>query len=143
MASHGKRMRINLNIDWFRPDPPPGRRLAYPANIHYDWKRWVDEGLLDAGILRLFQLPFDTVFSDSVAAEMIARCEKKGIPITVNRYINPNYPAEFQRVQQDGRFSGFILYETATCLRFDDQGGCVLQNEVVAEVCKMMKEMKE
>lgn len=140
IASNGKRMRINLNIDWFRPDPPPARRLAYPANIHYDWKRWVDEGLLDEGILRMFQLPFDIVFNDSVAAEMIISCKGKGVSLTVNRYINPNYPAEFNRVRQDGRFNGFILYETATFLRFDDQGGCVLQNDFVAEVCKIMKD---
>ena len=140
LASNGKRMRINLNLDWFRSDPPPVRRLAYPANIHYDWKSWVDEGLLDEGILRMFQLPFDTVFNDSVATKMIASCEEKGIPITVNRYVNPNYPAEFKRVQRDGRFNGFILYETATFLRFDNQGGCILQSDAVAEVCKMMKD---
>ena len=140
IAAHGKRLRINLNIDWFRPDPPPARRLAYPLNIHYDWKRWVDEGLLDEGILRLYQQPFDAVFNDSVAAEMIARCEAKGIPLTVNRYINPNYPAEFARVRQDGRFSGFILYEAGVFLRFNDQGESALQNDVVAEVCRMMKD---
>ena len=140
IASHGKRMRINLNIDWFRPDPPPGRRLAYPANIDYDWERWVDEGLLDEGILRLFQLPFDAIFEDGVAAAMIARCEEKKIPLTVNRYINADYPAEFARVRKDGRFSGFILYETATCLRFQDPPGCTLEHEVVAKVCGMMKE---
>ena len=140
IASHGKRMRINLNIDWFRPDPPPARRLAYPANIHYDWKHWVDQQLLDEGILRLFHLPFDALFSDPVAAEMITRCAKKSIPLTVNRYINPNYPAEFERVRKDDRFSGFILYETATCLSFKNQEGCTLENDVVAEVCRMMKE---
>ena len=140
IASHGKRMRINLNIDWFRLDPPPGRRLAYSANIHYDWKRWVDQNLLDEGILRMFELPFDTIFNDSVAAEMIACCEKKGIPLTVNRYINPSYPAEFARVRKDGRFSGFILYETAGYLSFKGQEGCTLENDVVAEVCRMMKE---
>lgn len=138
--SHDRRMRINLNIDWFRPDPPPARRLAYPANILYDWKRWVDEGLLDEGILRMFQLPFDTVFNDSVAADMIASCEEKGIPITVNRYVNPNYPMEFEKARQDGRFSGFILYETATFLRFDENGECVLQSDVVSQVCKMIKD---
>ncbi len=140
IASKGKRMRVNLNIDWFRSDPPPARRLAYPANIHYDWKRWVDEGLLDEGILRMFQLPFDNVFNDSVAAEMSASCKEKGIPLTVNRYINPNYPVEFNRVQQDGRFNGFIFYETATFLHFNEQGECVLQSDVVAQVCNMMKE---
>jgi len=140
IASDGKRMRINLNVDWFRPDPPPARRLAYPANIYYDWKRWVDEGLLDEGILRMFQLPFDTVFNDSVAAEMISRCEENGIPLTVNRYVNPNYPTEFKQVLQDSRFSGFILYETASFLRFNENGECALQNDTVSEVCKMMKD---
>jgi hypothetical protein len=139
IKSNGKRMRINLNIDWFRPNPPSARRLAYPANIYYDWKRWIDDGLIDEGILRMFQLPFDTVFNDSVSAEMIASCKEKGIPLTVNRYVNPNYPAEFKRVRQDGRFSGFILYETATFLRFDDKGECVLKNDVVAEVCNIGK----
>jgi len=139
IASRGKRLRINLNIDWFRPDPPPVRRLAYPANIHYNWPRWVEEGLLDEGILRLFQLPFDAVFDDAVAAEMIACCQQRGIPLTVNRYINPDYPEEFERVRQDGRFSGFILYETAGFLHFAADGGCRLRNAAVAEVCQRMK----
>jgi len=140
IASRGKRMRINLNIDWFRADPPPVRRLAYSANIYYDWKRWLDEGLLDEGILRLFHLPFDSVFNDSVAGEMIAACQEKGIPLTVSRYINPQYPEEFSRVRNDGRFSGFILYEAASCLGFAEPPACTLQNDVVKTVCQLMRE---
>jgi hypothetical protein len=140
IGAAGKRMRINLNLDWFRPDPPPARRLAYPANLRLDWQAWVDEGLLDEGILRLFALPFDTVFNDSIAAAMISRCQAKGLPLTVNRYINPAYPAEFARVLQDGRFSGFILYETASYLRLQDPAGCQLNNAVVDEVCRKFRE---
>ena len=136
----GKRVRINLNIDWFRPDPPPARRLAYPANIHYDWKGWVEEGLLDEGILRLYQLPFDAVFDDAVSVEMIACCQKQGIPLTINRYINSDYAEEFVRVRRDGRFSGFILYETAGFLKFEAGGHCRFENDAVAAVCKMMRE---
>lgn len=139
IAERGKRMRINLNIDWYRPDPPPGRRLAYTMNIHYDWQRWIDEGLLDEGILRMFALPLDSIFTDAVAADMIARCEAKGIPLTVNRYINPDYVDEFTRVRADGRFGGFILYEAQTCLRFADPPSCTLQNDVVQQVVGMMK----
>jgi len=139
IAGRGKRMRVNLNIDWFRSDPPPARRLAYPANICFDWANWVNDGLLDEGILRMYELPFDTIFSDPVAADMIAACEKRKIPISVNRYINPDYPTEFERVRRDGRFCGFILYETATFLKFDAQGECRPHDDAVAEVCRMAR----
>ncbi len=135
IASRKKQMRVNLNIDWFRPDPPPNRRLAYPANIEFDWRRWVDEGLMDEGILRMFHLPLNNIFGgDSVAKDMIDRCQKKGIPLTVNRYINPSSAAEFDRVRRDSRFSGFIMYETASYLQFQPNGGCKVINNVVAEI---------
>ena len=141
IASRGKRMRVNLNIDWFRPDRPPARRLAYPANIHYDWERWIDEGLLDEAILRLYQLPFDSIFDDTISTAMIARCEQKDIPLTVNRYINPDYLEEFERIRHDGRFTGFVLYETATFLEFGPDGGCRVTNDSVADVCQRARDM--
>ena len=132
-------MRVNLNIDWFRPDPPANRRLAYPANIDFDWQRWVDEGLMDEGILRMFHLPFDTIFGqDAVASEMIERCRKKGIPLTVNRYIRPSSADEFDRVRNDSRFSGFIVYETASFLQFQADGGCAVSNGTAAEIGRRM-----
>ena len=41
----GKAMRINFQVDWYRPDPPRQRRLAYPANVDFQWQRWIEEGL--------------------------------------------------------------------------------------------------
>ena len=32
-------------------------------------------------------------------------------------------PEQVRRVRADGRFSGFILYETSDFIRFDAQGG--------------------
>lgn len=139
IASHGKRMRINLNIDWFRPDPPPARRIAYPANINFDWRAWVDGGLLDEAILRMFALPLTAIFDDPVAGEMISRCRANGIPLTVNRYVNPNYVDEFKQVRADGRFCGFILYETASYLKLDESGGCSLHNDVVKAVSRELQ----
>lgn len=140
IGSRGKRMRINLNIDWFRPDRPANRALAYPANMDFDWRTWVDEGLLDEAIMRMFQFPFDALFDDAVAREMIERCRERGIPLTVNRYVKPTAPDEFTRTRADGRFAGFILYETASYLRFTPEGGCNRVNDNVAEVCKRMAE---
>ena len=152
IASRGKRMRINLNVQWFRPDPPPSLRLGFTSNIHYDWRRWVDEGLLDEAIMR--GMPPIGFENDAVSCEMIARCEEKGIPLTVNRNINSNYAAEFTRLREDGRFSGFIIYGTGHCIRFDEEGGCYFEtdpaliaqypflagfSDYVAEVCRLMK----
>jgi hypothetical protein len=45
---------------------------------------------------------------------MIARCRDRNIPVTVNRYVwgGEHVPGELQRVRDDGRFAGFVLYET-------------------------------
>lgn len=126
-------MRIHFQIDWYRPDPPLSRRLAYPANLEFQWQRWIEEGLTDEAVLRFFALPFDCVFDDPVAQELVARCRGKGIPVTVNRYLHPDTLAdEFQRVRRDGRFAGFILYETCSFLKILPGGGCENTVPVVA-----------
>lgn len=129
LASKGKRLRANLNLDWFRPEAerPGHRRLAYPANIDFEWQRWIEEGLLDEAMLRLFATPFDRVFEgDAVAQEMIRSCRAHRIPVTVNRYVwcNPNLMREFERIRRDCRFDGFVLYETWSYLRLTAEGHC-------------------
>lgn len=129
LAAKNCRMRHNLQLDLFRPDPPEERRLAMPANILFDWQRWVDEGLMDEAILRFYAIPFEAVFEDPISAEMIARCQKRGIPIVVNRYVDAageQLPEEVARVHADPRFSGFVFYETMNFIQFDTDDGCSL-----------------
>ena len=126
LAAAGIRMRYNLQMDFFRAQPPTDRLLAYPANIHFDWQRWVDEGLMDEAILRFYSLPASAVFEDAVTQEMIARCRDRGIPLTVNRYVTQaadKLPEELARVRADGRFSGFIFYEVYNYITFGPQPG--------------------
>ncbi len=138
-ADRKKRLRVNLNIDWFRPETPLNRRLAYPANIDFDWQRWVDEGLFDEGILRMYHYPFDSIFGgDTVAADMIQRCREKKIPLTVNRYLRPTSADEFDRVRRDERFAGFIMYETYSFLKLQPDGGCQVSSPVAAEIGRRM-----
>ena len=138
LAADGIKMRINLNMDWFRPEPAFGRKLAYPANMDFNWRQWVEEGLLDEGILRMFAMPFDAIFDDVVTTEMIDRCQAKQIPVTVNRYIQPTGVDEFLRVRADDRFAGYILYETASFLTYDELGNCSVSNDVVQEIARRM-----
>ena len=126
LAAAGKPLRYNLQVDFFRPEPPASRLLAYPANLHFEWQRWIDEGVLDGAILRFFSLPFSSIFEDKIVQDMIARSQQRGIPLTVNRYVETpgeKLADEVQRVQHDGRFSGFIFYEVASYLRFGPQPG--------------------
>ena len=135
LAAAGKRMRYNLQMDWLRPDRPADRAPAYPANLNWEWSKWIDEGLMDEAIFRFFHLQHAEALADPVSRQIVERCRRKGIPVTFNQYINAVYsassgakgsavPEQMKEVRADGRFSGFILYETSTFLRFDAQGGC-------------------
>ena len=39
ISARGKRLRYNLNVEYFGGDAPTNRLLAFPANLHFDWKR--------------------------------------------------------------------------------------------------------
>ncbi|HYG75345.1 MAG TPA: hypothetical protein VEK08_10120 [Planctomycetota bacterium] len=126
LQAAGKRMRYNLQMDFFRPVPPPERLLAYPANIHFDWKTWTSEKLMDGAILRFFSLPFKSIFDDATTQEMIARCKETNLPLYVNRYVkhgNEQLAAELQRIENSGRFSGFIFYEVSDFIKFGKTPG--------------------
>jgi len=132
----GRKMRYNLQIDWYRPDPPGSRRLAYPGNMEFQWRRWIDEGLMDEAILRFFHYPFDCLYEDEIALEMIARCRAKGLPMTVNRYIRqPTLREEYRRIRDDGRFAGFILYETWAFVDFHADNGCTITMQEIGALC--------
>ena len=137
-SAHGKRLRVNLNIDFFRPDPSAWRLNAYPLNIDFDWECWVREGLMDAGILRFYHLPFECLFDDPVARAMIEACHQRHVPLVVNRYIDIGgdaCEAEFRRVREDGRFDGFILYETARMITWrSDPATMAIDNAPVRAV---------
>ena len=132
LAAAGKRMRYNLQIDWLRPDRPADRAPAYPANVNWEWEKWVDEGLMDEAVLRFFVIKPAAVLSDPMTHEVTERCRRDGLPVTFDQYLGHAGSAvegsgiaeQLKRVRADGRFSGFILYETATFLHFDAQGGC-------------------
>jgi hypothetical protein len=145
LAAAGKRLRYNLQVDFFRPDPVPARLLAYPANLDFQWRRWLDEGLLDEAILRTYSLPdyctpLATVLEDAVVREMLDHCARRKVPVTVNRYIQApgdKLPDELCMVREDGRFRGFIFYEVDAYIDYGaEEGGCMLSYPLVGEAAK-------
>ncbi len=143
LAHAGRKMRYNLQADYFRPDPSASRLLAYPLNLQFQWRRWIGEGLLDAVTLRSYvmpgcsyQTPLGQMLSDGVVAEMIGVSRDHGLPVTVNRYVTAagegRLKDEVRLVQLDGRFGGFIFYETYDYLAFKAEGECVVSKPWVA-----------
>jgi hypothetical protein len=128
IVASGKKMQLHLNVEFLRPDPRPSRRLAYPWNISSDWRQWIKEGLLDEATLRNFQYTPEFVLADAFSNEIMRECTQDHIPIHYNRYTGfprrspAAYVQDLQRVYDDGRFRGFIIYETADFIVPDPHG---------------------
>ena len=139
VTARGKQMRINLNVDWFGDDRPAHRRLAYPANIEFQWQRWIDEELLDQATLRTYAKRKD-VLSNGFATETTNRCARAGIPIAFNHHIfrheEPWFVEEFERIRDDGRFASCILYEANTFTEYSGESDCSLSLSAIDDICK-------
>jgi hypothetical protein len=125
LQAAGAKMRYHLQVDWLRPDRPRARALAYPANVDWQWRRWVDKGLMDEAVIRFYHLQPDFLLADPVTQEIIETCRARGLRVVWNRYLAQaanNLPAELEAIRKDGRFSGFILYETYDFVRFHEGG---------------------
>jgi hypothetical protein len=142
LRARGKKLRINLNVDWFRADPPRRRRLAYPANIAFQWQRWIEEGLLDEATLRSYHLR-DKVLNDPVAAEMLDRCRARRIPVAFNHHVfNEDrwFLDEFRRVRDSGRFASCILYETDSFAEFAGDAACAIKLGIIRDIARTARE---
>ncbi len=138
LADSGRKMRYHLNMDWFRPDPPPGRALAFPANIRFDWRRWIKDGLLDEAVLRSYHYR-TRMLTDPFGAEVVEACHAAGIPVCFNHHVFDDdswYREEAFRVAADGRFTGLILYESHSFLRMTEDGRCVFTLPEVERICR-------
>lgn len=129
--ARGKKLHVHFHAEAFRPDPVFGQQNGVPANIDFQWKRWIDEGLVDEIYLRTswFEAAEDPLgakttqrsrltraLADPVAAEMLKVAGEKHLPVTLNRYIGraaglEEYLDDLTLIARDGRFAGFDVYE--------------------------------
>jgi hypothetical protein len=69
----------------------------------------------------------DQVLSDPIVGEMVDSCQTFGVPVSMKRYIARStgcdeYLGDLETVYNDGRFSGFDLYEVVHMFRADPEG---------------------
>jgi hypothetical protein len=131
VRKRGKRLQIHLHAEAFRSDPAFGQQNGVPANIEFQWRRWLEERLADSVYLRIswFEGAEDplgiestqrsrlrNMLTDPVVHEMLAVSAKHQLPIILNRYIGraaglEEYLDDLELTARDGRFAGFDVYE--------------------------------
>ncbi len=139
--ARGKVLRYHLNMDYFRPDPPPDRAPAYPANLTFDWQRWLDEGLLDAAVLRSYHHRA-AMRTDTFGAQMVDACRERNLPVSFNHHVftgDPWYLEEAKKVAADYRFAGLILYEAHSFLRTKEDGSCYFTLDIAKQICAALR----
>ena len=136
----GKKMQVHLHTEAFRPDPCPGQLMGFPANIHFDWKTWLKEGLVDGITLRtswfealedppgqVHRSRLSRALADPVVEEALNLTQELGLPVYLNRYVKlpvgiEEYVSDLESIFHDHRFAGFDVYEFAHVVRATPDG---------------------
>lgn len=131
IRQRGRKVQLHLHAEAFRPDPVFGQLHGVPANVEFQWQRWLDEGLADEVLLRTswFEAAEDplgaaqtnrsrlsSALLDPVASSMLEAAAHHQLPVTLNRYIGraaklAEYLDDLVLIARDGRFARFDVYE--------------------------------
>jgi hypothetical protein len=118
-------------IHRFFTRPPDAVRAVIPKT-----------NLIPKAILRFFYLKPDSVLADTTTHQVIGVCQEKKLTVTFNCYLTSSHgqlSKRLQAVRKDGRFNGFILYETADFIRFGPDGACSISNSEVVDATKSLR----
>jgi hypothetical protein len=141
VRARGKRMQVHVHTEAFRANPCHGQLMGFPANVRFEWQRWLRERLVDGITLRTswfegMEDPFSAraqrsrmpgVLEDPVVVEALALSAELRIPAYLNRYISravglDEYIADIDRIFHDSRFAGFDIYEFVHLARPNARG---------------------
>lgn len=131
IRQRGRKAQLHLHAEAFRPDPVFGQLHGVPANVEFQWQRWLDEGLADEVLLRTswFEAAEDPLgasqtkrsrlsaaLADPITAAMLDAAQRHQLPVTLNRYIGraaklAEYLDDLALTARDGRFTRFDVYE--------------------------------
>lgn len=155
--SRGKKLQVHLHAEAFRPNLTFGQKHGIPINIDFQWKRWIEEGLVDEVHLRTswFEAAEDplgaketsrskltSALADPIASEMLDVAKQHHLPVTLNRYIGraaalPEYLDDIATAKQDGRIDRFDVYEYFDLAQAaPDKPGLTSKGERLAELKK-------
>ncbi|HVA86780.1 MAG TPA: hypothetical protein VNF73_10755 [Candidatus Saccharimonadales bacterium] len=133
----GLPMQVHLHTEAFRPSPAHGALMGIPANLRFDWRAWLAEGLVDGATLRTSwyegmgpdeEAALVELLADPIVAETIEASARAGVPLYMNRYAMAGgdiragdrverYLDDLALAVRDPRLAGFDVYEVSVYLR--------------------------
>jgi len=119
IRARGKISRHYISIDRITEPLPPDRLLAWPQNVEYQWERWLEEGLIDETVFRVFNFEMcKTALQNPLTEKVAVKCQECNVPMVFSFYVrsvtDPWYIEEVKRILNDGRFAGISLYENSS-----------------------------
>ncbi len=135
----GKKVALTLNLEMLHYPIPLERIFAYPMNVEWQWRRWLEEIKPDEIVIRTYRYSPEFVFGDSQSMEIINTAKALNVPMTYERYVNMgDFIADCKIVKETGIFDSVTLYETATLFGVDNNGKVFAKNP---ELIKALKEL--
>ena len=125
LSAAGKRLQLHLEVESFRPDAPPARRVTRPGNMSFNWRRWLRTGLADEATLMGAIWTPQRIVADELGQEMVREAGASGVPIYLRHPVwlsrdGKVHADRLECVYHAGGFSGYNLYETQGM--YDPQG---------------------
>jgi hypothetical protein len=130
LRAAGIPLHVHLHTEAFRPDPVHGQLMGFPANLEFQWKTWLAEGLVDGTTLRTAWYerlgpPIDDLaelLREPFVEETVAEARRHDVPLVLNRYAMDGntrrtgaradrYLEDLEVAFHDDRLDGFDLYE--------------------------------
>ncbi|MBP5639956.1 MAG: hypothetical protein J6X55_10790, partial [Victivallales bacterium] len=111
IRARGKISRLYISIDRLTEPLPADRLLAWPQNIEYQWERWLDEGLADEVVFRVFNFVLcKTALKNPLTDKVAEKCRQCHVPMVFSHYVrnlnDPWYIEESERIVSHERFAG-------------------------------------
>lgn len=140
VRARGKKVYLTLNVEMLYDPIPVARHMAYPMNVEWQWKRWIDEIQPDEINIRAYYTSLDFILNDPKCKNFIETAQKYNVPLTLERYDYWGFAAEFEMIDKTGIFSRMTLYEVNNIIQSDGKGGIVeIKPELLAKLKTLIK----
>ena len=138
VRARGKKVYLTLNVEMLYDPIPLTRHMAYPMNVEWQWKRWLEEIKPDEINIRSYYTTPEFILNDPQCKNFIETAQTYNVPLTLERYCYWDFAAEFEMVRDTGIFSRMTLYEVNEVIQSDGKGGII---EVKPELLEKLKEL--